>query len=306
MRIFVTGAGGYIGNSVAKTFREKGHTVFGLVRTQEDASLLSAREIIPVIGDLDNPDSYKEVLSEVEAAVHCAFDSSENSVIKDEKTIQTILSHFQGSGFSRAFIYTSGIWIYGSNENRIMDESMPVNPISLVSWRPKHEEMVLKASNPLLKTVVIRPGVVYGLAGGKVLNDFFKLALNQESVLIGEGNNHWPMVHIVDLAHAYVSAVEREANGLVFNVVDDSSFTLREIVQSISKVAGNKNEIKNISREEGEKIFGALLEGVLVDLKVDNSRIKRLLKWQIHHASFVDQIEIYYKAWLNKQNIEEF
>ena len=95
MRVFVTGATGYIGHAVVKAFRAKGHRVFGMVRTEEDGNLLSLDEILPVMGDLEQPDSYRKVLDEVEVVVHCAFNySSDKAVEHDAKAIDTILESF--------------------------------------------------------------------------------------------------------------------------------------------------------------------------------------------------------------------
>ncbi len=132
MRVFVTGATGYIGHAVVKAFRAKGHRVYGMVRTEEDSSLLSLDEILPVIGDLEQPDSYRKVLDEVEVVVHCAFNySSDKAVEHDAKTIDVILESFSKSSLPRTFIYTSGVWVYGSLGYQMADESMHLNLLRL-------------------------------------------------------------------------------------------------------------------------------------------------------------------------------
>lgn len=306
MRVLITGASGYIGLGVAKAFRAKGHTVYGLVRTQEDANLLHLQEIWPVIGDLQQPETFRHALEEVEVAVHCAFDLSSNTGVElDAKTIDTIIDVFSKSPFPRAFIYTSGVWVYGSQGYKIVDESMPLNPLGIVKWRPAHEEKVLKATKPSLRTVVMRPGHVYGGKKG-LTNLLFSDAKNRGISIVGEGYNRWPMIHIQDLAHAYVSAAEKELTNVILNVVDDSTITLREMAEAIFRVAKLEGEIKVLSKEEAEKQFGPLVEGLLIDLTVNNSRIKRLLGWQIHHAPFIYDADIYYNAWKMDQQAEEF
>ena len=137
MRIFVTGASGYIGHAVAKAFRAKGHSVFGLVRADDQARQLMLEEITPVMGDLEQPHSYQGVLKNVEVAVHCAFDySSEKGVERDAATIDAILQIFSKSPLPRTFIYTSGVWVYGSRGYELVDESMPLKPLDVVKWRP--------------------------------------------------------------------------------------------------------------------------------------------------------------------------
>lgn len=307
MRVFVTGASGYIGHAVAKAFRNKGHTVFGLVRSEEDKHLLSLNEIWPVEGNLAQPESYQAILEEVEVAVHCAFDpSSDKGVEYDAKTIETILKTFSRSTLPRSFIYTSGVWVYGSQKHKIVDESMSLHPLEIVNWRPAHEEKVLKATAPHLKTVVMRPGHVYGGVGG-LINLMFTSTQNGEVLIIEEGKNYWPLIHLQDLAHAYVSAVEKELTHVVLNVVDDSTPTMREIAEAIARVAQLEGRLKSISIEEGHKLFGPLIQGLAVDLTVSNSRIKRLLGWQIHHAPFIQEADLYFQAWKTTQkDAQEF
>lgn len=305
MRVFVTGASGYIGQSVAKAFRAKGHIVHGLVRTKEDANLLSVEEIWPIVGDLNDPDSYRQILNEVEVAVHCAFDATEKGVERDTKTIDTILEVFSTSSLPRTFIYTSGVWVYGSAGHKIIDESTPLNPLEVVKWRPVHEEKILKATSPNLRTVILRPGHVYGHVGG-LTKAILASTQNGAVLMIGEGHNRWPMVHVQDLAHAYVSAVEKELTNVIFNVVDDSTTTLREITEAIARAAHIEGKIQILPLEDAKRQFGSYVQGVVIDLTVDNSRIKRLLGWKIHHAPFINDVDVYYNAWKASQQTDEF
>lgn len=305
MRVFVTGAKGYIGHAVAKAFRSKGHTVYGLVRSQEDANDLQIHEILPVIGNLSQPDTFQNILDGIEVVAHCAFDYSDDGVKTDLNTINLIIKKFSDSKLPRFFIYTSGIWVYGSRGSEIVDESSTLKPVDTVKWRPEHEQTVLAASTADLRTVVIRPGVVYGQLGG-IMNFFYASIQNGFVPYIGEGNNHWPMVHIEDLAHAYVSAAEKEINHAILNVVDDANPTMKEIAESIARSANMEGKTKSLSVQEAQSLIGDLWQGLAIDLKVNNSRIKRLLHWQIHHAPFVNEGEIYYQAWQANQKVECF
>ena len=306
MRVFITGAAGYVGHGVARAFRAKGHTVYGLVRSEEDAHLLSLEEIWPIMGDLEQPDSYRQILNEVEVVVHCAFDfSSDKGVEHDARTIDVILQALSQNSLPRSFIYTSGVWVYGSKGYQMVDESMPLDPLEVAKWRPAHEEKVLKATSPKLRTVVMRPGHVYGGIGG-LINILFTSTQNQAVTIVGEGHNRWPMVHLQDLAYAYVSAAERELTHVILNVVDDSTATLREMAEAIARAANLEGKIHSLPIEEAKKQFGPVAEGFAIDLTINNSRIKRLLGWQIHHAPFVYEADLYYKAWQTTQHQEEF
>lgn len=305
MRVFITGASGYIGHAVAKAFRSKGHTVYGLVRSEESARLLGLDEIWPIIGDLHNPETYSSILNEVEVVVHCAFENSDKGVEVDNKTIDTVLGAFSKSSLPKAFVYTSGVWVYGASVNQIVDEATPLNPIDLVKWRPVHEEKVLKASSPHLRTVVLRPGCVYGGVGG-LTSIFFTTAENGSVSIVGDGSNRWAMVHLLDLAYAYVSVVEKELTNVVLNVIDDSSFTVKEMAEAVARAAGIPGKVNSFSLEEAQQQFGSLIPALMMNQQVNNARIKRLLHWNSHHAPFVNEIDIYYNAWKVAQQVEVF
>lgn len=305
MRVFVTGASGYIGHAVARAFRDKGHTVYGLVRTKENADLLSLDEIWPIIGEMEKPETYEQALNEIEVVVHCAFENSDQAVQRERTFLDHVLKKFSQGDLSHTFIYTSGVWVYGPTGHKVVDESNTLNPIDLVKWRPEHEQLVLKTTSSILKTVVIRPGCVYGGVGG-LTNLFFTSTQNGSVTIVGDGRNRWAMIHVRDLAAAYVRAAEKEISNVVLNVVDDASPTVLGLAEAIAISAGVQGKIHSISQEEGEKLFGPVVQGLLLDQQVNNARVKRLLGWHIHHPAFVKDVDLYYHAWKTAQSMSEF
>ncbi len=174
-----------------------------------------------------------------------------------------------------------------------------------MKWRSAHEEKVHQATSPTLHTVVLRPGHVYGNVGG-MTNLFFTSSQKGEVAIVGKGSNRWPMVHVQDLAYAYVAAAEQELTRVVLNVVDDSTATVREMAEAVARTAKLEGKIREMTVEEGIKEYGPLAAALTIDLTVNNSRIKRLLGWQIHHAPFINEVDIYYNAWKTTQEREAF
>lgn len=296
MRIFITGASGYIGNAVATAFRNAGHSVSGLVRSKEQAKRLRSQEILPIIGDLTQPKNYLTAMNDAEVIVHCALDKEGKSAT-ESLFFETLFDQIKKSGSpSKAFIYTSGIWAVGNTDHQVVDESCICKPINRVKWRLEHEEKLLKMASPSFRIAVLRPGCVFGGSGGLTAL-WFNSAKTGNIEFIGEGNNHWAMVHIQDLAKAYVLTAEKELNGITLNIVDDTRRTVKEMAQACAQAAGIPGQILSLSEQEGQKRLGSLTEGLLLDQHVSNDRARRLLGWHPSHPGFIRDIDVYYQAW---------
>src|SRR5438270_4604187 len=143
MRIFLTGATGYIGNAVLDALVRGGHDVTALVRTNEKARRVAKRGAHPVIGNLGEPESYRASAEAQDGYIHTAFDSrSGRGPSIDRTVLETILAAAKRprtagatSPAKRFIVYTSGEWVLGRTPEPAAEHS-PVNPIDLVSWRP--------------------------------------------------------------------------------------------------------------------------------------------------------------------------
>src|SRR5213594_2853023 len=228
MRVFVTGATGYVGFAVATALRRAGHDVYGLTRGAAKASQLARQEIHPVQGDIGDPKSYADAAEECSVLVHAAFESSASAVAKDKSAIDALIEAGRRGARPKTLIFTSGAWVHGDTGDRMVDETTPLNPIKLVAWRPAHEQLVLEASG--VRGLVIRAGCVYGGAGGLTAQWFAK-----PGAVVGEGRNRWTMVHLDDLACAYVRAAESGLGGEIFNVTDRSRFTVLELTTAAAR-----------------------------------------------------------------------
>jgi nucleoside-diphosphate-sugar epimerase len=296
MRIFITGASGYIGKAVALAFRRKGHSVRGLVRSDKSAWDLRAAEVMPIIGALEDYTTYVKQLLEAEVIVHCASDYSVERQARDLYAIEHFIKSSTHASLPKTLIYTSGTWVYGNTNRQVVDEASPLLPLSFIKWRPVHEQIVLQGASKHLRPIIFRPGAVYGGNGG-LTSLWFSSAAKGMVEIVGDGKNTWSMVHIEDLAEAYVLAAEKELNGAILNVTDGSFHSIRELAETIALAAGIPGQVEALSLAEGEKRFGAMTEGLAVDQKVSSERLSNLLGWTARHKSFLDEIPLYYAAW---------
>src|SRR5262245_45698944 len=193
MRIFLTGATGYVGGAVLDALVRGGHDVTALVRDNEKAKRIAARSGQPVVGNLGDPESYRGAADAQDGYVHTAYDGSAGrGAGVDLIAIETILAAARRPRTAgattparRFVIYTSGMLVLGRTPDPVAEDA-PTNPISHVSWRPEHEALVLGAASERLRTIVVRPGLVYGGGAGTV-GDLFKSAMNGLVRVIGDG-----------------------------------------------------------------------------------------------------------------------
>lgn len=279
MDIYITGASGYIGNAVAKACARKGHTVFGLARTEEKGRELQKEEITPLVCNIEN---FAKAAKGADAIIHCALESPE----KEKTNIQWLID-----ARADAFIYTSGIWVYGNREEPVHEESA-LHPIQLASWRPGIEDMVLNCD---AKSVVIRPGCVYGYARG-LFAKMFQGAAQGKIEIAGSGQNHWPVVHVDDLAELYLLALEHGLIQTVLNGTENSSLQIKPFAEKLATLTNS--QIDYLEPEQALKKFGPLQEGLSVNqIRVSNEKAKRLLGWIPRHNDLFTRLDHYWMSW---------
>jgi nucleoside-diphosphate-sugar epimerase len=302
MRIFVTGASGMIGFAVASAFARAGHHVRGLVRSPAKTRALAAAEIEPVPGTMEEPQSWASVAQDCQVLVHCAAEHSPRRMDLDRRTIETLVAAARRAALPRKLVYTSGVWIYGDTRGAVVDENSGLHPPHMVAGRIEHEQLVLDASSGALSTLVLRPGCVYGGRGSLTASWFDSAVRNGAARFVGDGRAHWAMVHVDDLADAYLCAAESAYAREVFNVADHSRATVLDCALAASAAAGTVDAIESISVAQAAQKLGGLAECLVLDQRVDSGKAQRMLGWRPRHAGFVEGAARYFAAWRAMQD----
>jgi len=297
MKVFVTGATGYVGGAVAAALARAGHEVFGLARDEAKGRALAAQEVHPVRGDMAEPESFTTAAEGCQALVHCAAEGSERFHDLDRSTVDVLLRAARDAGSARIVVYTSGVWLYGDTGTGVADEASPLQPPALPAPRADTERTVLAATGGDVRTLVLRPGCVYGASGGLTGMWFASATREGAARIVGDGAGAWTMVHVADLADAYLRAVESAFGGEVFNVTDRSRNSVRSCAEAASRVAGGGGRVKEVPVAEAVKDMGPVAECLAMTQHVDSSKAARLLGWQPRHGGFVDGVARYHAAW---------
>ncbi len=295
MNVFITGATGYIGFSVAQAFRRAGHQVWGLTRNAAKATVLAQQEIRPVIDSLQQPDSYKAIAERCTALIHCAADYQNDWAALDRQTIETLLAASQRGLQPKTLVYTSGSWVYGDTSGRMVDETAATVQFVIGAHRPDIEHLLL--SSTYVRGLVIRPAMVYGKRGGMTAAWFAEAVRDKALNIPGNGRNHMSMVHVEDLAQGYVRAVESKAKGEIFNFADQSRSTLRDLATAAARAAGFTGQVQFMPLSLAAKRMGLDSEAYALDLLVNADKAHRLLGWEPRHYLFIDEADTYFKAW---------
>jgi nucleoside-diphosphate-sugar epimerase len=295
MKVFLTGGSGYIGGTVALALKKAGHDVLALVRSEAKAEALKKAGVKLAVGELANPAGYAGSAWGRAAFVNLAQEWTAQGPELDRKTLSSARDLLRGQ-VGATFIYTSGCWVQGPTEG-VADESTPLKPARAVSWRPAHEQAALEMAKDGIRSVVVRPGIVYGGARGGIPAMFFGTALKHGAAhTVGAGDNHWPLVHVDDLAELYVRLVERAPAGSVYYAADASRHTQKEIAEAASRAAGKDGKVQP-QPPDGTPYQEALT----LDQQVSSEKARNDLDWRPRHESFVAEAEPLFKLWHSAQ-----
>jgi nucleoside-diphosphate-sugar epimerase len=287
MRVFLTGATGYIGTSVARELKRAGHDIVGLARSEPAKEKLLRAGVHPVMGDLADRVVLREMVRDADAVVHCAFDAGPQAVQLEGAAIDVMLDAI-GSDHE-AFIYTSGVWVYGNRGDAIVGEDAPLAPTPLVAWRPSHERRVLGAAAHHLRTIVIRPGIVYGDDGG-IVAGLVDAGRRGPVPIVGDGANRWSCVRVDALAELYVLALERAERGSVYNAARGAAVPYVEIGHAAARAAGADGSVEHIALEDARVTMGPLADALALDLQVSSDRAVRELGWEPHRPTVLEEL----------------
>ncbi|MEM9008778.1 MAG: SDR family oxidoreductase [Cyanobacteria bacterium P01_F01_bin.86] len=290
MKVFLTGATGYIGSTIAIALQAANHQVLGLARSSTAEKKLRSTHVQPIRGDLHDLDSLINGAQQADAVIHVAVSNDAESATLDRQAVEIFLSTLEGT--DKAFIYTSGTWILGNTGDTIADETSPVNPTPLITWRAEIEPLVLAAKERNIRAIVIRPALVYGHGGGLVAM-LVQSGLQQGIVqFVGNGQNQWTLVHVEDLAHCYVAALNHAPSGSLFIAADERQvLPLKVIAEAASYAAGVPGQTQSWALTDARQTMGTFADALVLDQQVSAAKARQVLNWQPQAPLLLDELK---------------
>jgi nucleoside-diphosphate-sugar epimerase len=225
MNVFVFGGSGYIGQHLVRHLVAIGHNVTGFARNQKSSAFLEELGVTPWIGDLDNMPPVLEAIRDADAVIWAA-----QLMLEEEyRVVSAMLDALEGTG--KAFIFTSGTSLMsipteGDWDERNFAEDEPFEPRRQIAPRLEVEKRVREAGAKGIRAMVVRPPLIWGHGGSKIIADFYHSARVTGAVChIGRGLNVYSNVHVDDLANLYGLALEKgNAGALYFGVSGEVSY----------------------------------------------------------------------------------
>jgi nucleoside-diphosphate-sugar epimerase len=295
MRVFLTGATGFIGSAIVPELINAGHQVLGLTRSEAGAQSLIAAGAEVHRGNLEDPESLRSGAAKSDGVIHCAFDHSAfgndfskfvEVCEKDRCAIEALGDALRGS--DRPLVITSGTG---------MGSAVPGRPATEDHFDPNHpnprkasEVAGAAAAERGMNVSVVRLPQVHDTVKQGLITYAIQVAREKgASAYIGDGLNRWPAAHVLDVAHLYRLAIEKREPGSRYNAVAEEGVSMREIAEVIGK--GLEVPLVSLSQEEAQAHFGWLAMFAGSDMPASSTQTRQWLGWHPTGPGLIADLE---------------
>ena len=290
MRVFVTGATGFIGSKVVTELINAGHQVLGMTRSDAGAQSLTAAGAEVYRGELEDLQSLRQGAAQSDGVIHTAFDHDFSNFVanceKDRRAIEALGMALAGSG--RPLVITSGTG---------MGNAAPGQPATEDNFNANHpnprkasELAGISVAEHGVQVSVVRLPQVHDRAKQGLISPLIGIAREKGvSAYVGDGQNRWPAVHVLDAAHVYRLALEKQRAGARYHAVAEEGVPLRRIAE----VIGRRLAIPavSLSQEEAGPHFGWLAGFTGLDLPASSAQTQRELGWHPTGPDLIADLE---------------
>jgi nucleoside-diphosphate-sugar epimerase len=287
MRIFVTGASGWIGSAVVPELISAGHQVLGLARSDASAQAVAGLGAEVLRGDLNDTDVLRAGTLDSDGVIHLAFvvpSVSEAATRTDARAIETFVTGLAGSG--QPLVISGATLVTPGRPATERDELIAAGPIAA---RITNMQAALAAADQGVRSgLVMLPRSVHGQGErhGFVPQLIAAARAKGVSGYIGDGTSRWPAVHVQDAASLYRLAIEQAPAGAVLNAVGDEGVPVREIAEAVGR------HLNLPARSLPAEEFGGMLVRILsTDMPASSTITQELLGWKPTHPGLIEDIE---------------
>ncbi|GAB5094814.1 NAD-dependent epimerase/dehydratase family protein [Caballeronia sp. LP006] len=293
MKIFITGAGGFIGGSIAAGLARDGHTVRGLIRRAEQSDALKQAGIEPVVGSLDDAALLTAEARSADAVINAASSDHRGAV-------ETLIAALEGS--DKPFLHTSGSSIVGdasggeASDNIYTEENLP-EPTADKAPRVAIDKLVLGAAKRGVRSAVLCNTLIYGHGAipntASVQLPRLERQAQKSGIVrhVGRGLNIWSNVHIDDVVDAYRRALDKTPAG-TFYFIESGEAQYRDMTTAMARAMQLRGP-EDWPLEDAVKEWGYEMAnyGLGSNSRVRGKRVRFLLGWEPKRTSVIDWIE---------------
>jgi nucleoside-diphosphate-sugar epimerase len=284
MNVALTGSTGFIGSHILTDLHDHGHKVTALVRNDAEADRVAAAGATPAIVDLYDRQGVASMFRIADGAIHTANPGDSTSANLDSAVVDAATDAFGRTG--KPYLHISGEWIYGDNLD--ITEESPINAPAMVAYREPIERRVLDA--PGMRGVVIVASTAYGDGGGAVPEAVLGSPRDEarKLIMLGTGQQHWPTVHVADIADCFRRALEDESATGRYVIGDGSNASVAELTDAAAVAVGAPGAVPGSDAEARQRLGDYLAEVLLLDQGVEAVRAQDELGWQPSQPGLAD------------------